>query len=309
MKLLITGGTGYIGQYLIRFFKEFGYEVYYTSRKQKHINGTNVRYMNLDDENSFAGLCEGMDAVIHTATMDERSIKGNEKTALIANAYGTRQIYLDAVKCNVKKFIYLSTFHVYGRKNGMIDESTVPQPNSDYGLTHYFAEQYLQQLSKDFGCSVDIIRLTNGVGMPLGNIDRWHLAINDFCRSALENQKITMKSTGTSLRDFVAIQDVVYAVKILIERKEAEKFEIYNVSMQRSVSIMEAAKKVAYIYAARYGNKCELFYPEGTYERQNTAGLLKVVSNKIRKLGWEPKVTLEDTINDIFSQIETRAEV
>lgn len=308
MKLLITGGMGYIGQYLVRLFKEFGYEVYYTSRKQKDINDGNVRYLNLNDENSFADLCRGMDVVIHTATMDERKIKGNEKAALLTNAYGTRQLYLDAVNCKVKKFIYFSTFHVYGCQNGTIDEHTVPNPVSDYGLTHYFAEQYLRQLSKQSECSVDIIRLTNGVGMPLGNIDRWYLALNDFCRAALENQRIQMKSNGLSMRDFIAIQDVVNAVKILIERQDTGKFQVFNVSMQHSVSIKEAAKMVANIYEKRYEKKCELLIPDCTKDQQNTAGTLKVVSKKIRELGWEPTATLEDTINDIFSQIEKTTE-
>lgn len=308
-KLLITGGKGYIGQYLVRYFKEFGYQVYYTSRKQKDLIDESVRYLNLNDEESFVDLCRGMDVIIHTATMDERKIKENAKAALEMNAYGTRQLYLDAIKCNVKKFIYFSTFHVYGCKYGTIDEDTKPQPVSDYGLTHYFAEQYLQQLSKGSVCTVDVIRLTNGVGMPLGNIDRWYLAMNDFCRNAFRKQKIKLQSSGLSMRDFIAIEDVVYAVKALVERKEAGQFEIFNVSAQHSVSIREAAEKVADIYTERYGNKCELLIPENTGKQQNADKKLMVLSRKIRKLGWKPKITLENTIHDIFSQIEQRSEV
>lgn len=304
MRILVTGGNGYLGTYFVKALSACGHEVYYTVRRQREMVSGNVRYLNLADDSSFTEVCRGMDVVIHTATMDERKIPSDGRAALEINAFGTRQLYLDAVKCGVKKFIYMSTFHVYGYSSGVIDESTIPMPKSDYGLTHYFAEQYLMQLSKNNSCKVDIIRLTNGVGVPLGNADKWYLAVNDFCRSAFENQKIVLQSDGTPLRDFVAIHDLAEAVRILAEENGREPFEIYNISSQQSISMKDAAEQVADLYTNKYGKHCGLVIPGTLEKKEHTVLPLTVLSGKIRKLGWENHEQLADTIEDIFLYLE-----
>lgn len=305
MKILVTGGNGYLGTYIVEHLSACGHEVYYTVRRQREMVSFNVRYLNLADGSSFTEVCRGMDVVIHTATMDERKIRSDGKAALEINAFGTRQLYLDAVECGVRKFIYLSTFHVYGYSSGVIDESTVPMPKSDYGLTHYFAEQYLMQLSKGTACKVDVVRLTNGVGVPFGNTDKWYLAVNDFCRSAFESREIVLQSSGSQLRDFVAIHDLAEAVRILAEENNGKgAFEIYNVSSQQSISIKDAAEQVAGLYAEKYGEPCRLAVPDTPEKREPAALALIVLSGKIRKLGWENRERLEDTIKDIFLYLE-----
>lgn len=310
-KILITGGNGYIGTYLAKYFKEQGYEIIITSRKSINDSRYETRTMDLLKESTIAGICKDVDIVIHTATMDERFIIGNEKDTFLANAYGTRLLYVDAIKHNVKKFIYFSTFHVYGKNSGIIDESVEPTPISDYGLSHYFAEQYLKQLGKNSTCKTFVLRLTNGVGVPFKGCDKWYLVLNDFCKTVFEKEEIVMKSNGLALRDFVAIEDIVKAVMCLITSGIDEEigFHIYNISSEMTYSIKDIAYMVAQLYEKRYHKEVILNCPKATKEEQEKVEPLKVASEKIRKLGWKNSVSIENVINSIFIYLETYKEV
>lgn len=300
MRVLITGGNGYIGHYLVNALKECGTEVFITSRNAK---GNDCRHMELLDTSTIAGICHGVGEVVHLANLDERLVKQQSREALLANSYATRELYLDAVREGVKKFIYFSTFHVYGCNSGNIDEDTVPKPQTDYGLTHYFAEQYLEQLSASADVPVAVIRLTNGIGAPQGPY-KWYLALNDFCRSSYEKNRIVLKSNGLPQRDFVPIRDVVSAVDLLLKTEQSSSFEVYNVSSESTYSIRDLAIATAEAYRTRYGKTVQLDIPAATQAEIDAVKPLYVSSRKIRQLGWKQEVTLNDVIHDIFDVLE-----
>lgn len=306
-RILVTGGTGYIGQYMCSLLKEIGYEVVVTSRKKDtSVLGYPCRHLELLDTESIVGCCQDVDIVIHMANLDERLIKDRPKEAFLANSYATREIYLDAIKNEVKQFIYLSTFHVYGVNDGIIDEMTSVHPKTDYALSHYFAECFLKQLSEQSACKVSVVRLANGIGLPLLDVGKWYLAINDFCRLAYYDRKITMKSNGLPIRDFVAIRDIVKAILILIQKSEKQKdiYDVYNISMQRTYSIREIAIKVAEVYEKRYHKKVFLEIPEVTEQQIEEVKPLLVKSEKIRNMGWNAEIGIEKVIEEIFEGLE-----
>lgn len=293
--LLITGGNGYIGNYLSEHLKKQGNNVIITTRDEGE---KNARYMDLLCDDSINGICADVDTVIHTASFDERLIPARGRDALLANAYATRQLYLDAVKQGVSHFIYFSTFHVYGTASGLITEQTLTAPASDYALTHLFAEQYLKQLSKTNKTYIDIIRLTNGIGLPHKGCDKWYLIVNDCCRSAFENQKITLKSSGLQERDFIAISDVCEAVGCLLTRSKKAYYEIYNASSENNCKIKDIAYMAANIYYELTGNTVKLQIPEHSGDILFPS--IHVDSRKLRGLGWFPKKSVEDVIREIF---------
>ncbi|MCM1174355.1 MAG: NAD(P)-dependent oxidoreductase [Blautia sp.] len=306
-RVLVTGGTGYIGQYVCNLLKEMGYEVIITSRKNTaNVLGYPCRYLELLDTESIEGCCKDIDIVIHMANLDERLIKERTKEAFLANSYATREIYLDAVKNGVKQFIYLSTFHVYGKSDGIIDEMAEIHPKTDYALSHYFAECFLKQLSEQTTCKVSVIRLANGIGLPLADVDKWYLAVNDFCRLAYYEKKITMKSNGLPIRDFIAIKDVAQAVLVLMQQNEKQKniYDIYNISMQKTYSIREIAIKVAEVYESKYHGKVFLEVPEVTEQQIQEIKPLLFKSEKIRCMGWKPESSIEKVIEEIFDWLD-----
>lgn len=300
-KVLVTGGKGYIGQYIVDCLQQNSCEVYVTSRK-KNLD-KRCFYMELLDEESISGICKGMDAVIHLATFDERLMKDQAKDALLCNSFATRELYRDAVNQGVKKFIYFSTFHVYGQSSGHISEDDIPYPKNDYGMTHYFAEKYLEQLSLGQETCVDIIRLTNGIGVPK-NVDRWYLVLNDFCRTVYETGKVILQSNGLQMRDFVAMQDVGSAVNILLQHEESYGVHLYNVSGEKAYSIRELALKVGKIYEQRYNKEAKVQIPNLKKDYMKNEFALSVSSKNIRDIGWTPTYSVDDVIVDIFSSFD-----
>jgi UDP-glucose 4-epimerase len=232
MKILVTGGTGYIGTYLTKFLAETDHECIITSRTPANCEVPYlVRKLELLETETIFGISRGVDAVVHLANYDEVLVKSNPKEALLANAYATRELFLDAVRNGVSKFIYFSTFHVYGKSSGEIDENTRTEPISDYGLTHLFAEMYLKELSLKSQIETSILRLSNGIGAPPGD-STGYLIFNEGCKSAFENQKIVLQSSGLQKRDFVAIKDICKAVRLLLDKNESNSlFNVYNTHM------------------------------------------------------------------------------
>lgn len=311
-RVLLTGGTGYIGQYMAQMLKRQGHSVVITSRKKEsRIADMENRHMELFDIDSIRYVCKDIDIVIHMANLDEALIKDMPLEAFLANSYATRELFLDAVRCGVKKFIYLSTFHVYGMEEGTIDERTLPDPKTDYALSHYFAEQYLRQLSKDSICKVAVARLTNGIGLPLKGVQKWYLVFNDFCRTAYHDQKIVMKSNGLPIRDFIPIRDVVKAIGKIVDfpLESQNKYEIYNISNEATYSIREVAYKVKEQFEKRYEKEIKMQIPEVTQEQIDAVKPLFVSSQKLRSLGWKPELKIEDVINDIFDGLEKQMDI
>lgn len=309
-RVLLTGGTGYIGLYMAEELNRNGYNVIITSRnRSESIAGYKNRYMELLEPSSIKGICSGIDIVIHMANLDERIITSHPMETFLANSFATRELYCDAVRNGVSHFVYLSTFHVYGLNEGKIDETTETNPKSDYGLSHLFAEKYLKQLVKKEQCQVSILRLTNGIGIPLNKVQKWYLVVNDFCRMAYFNQTIVMKSNGLPLRDFIAIKDVVQAIMLLVSRNGSIKndYTIYNLSSENTYSIRDMAYIVKEIYEKRYGGKIEMKIPEVTQDEIDAVQPLIVVSQKIRALGWKPRISVEEIIEEIFDGLEQGA--
>lgn len=312
-RILLTGGTGYIGQYMANLLATNGLDVVITSRSpERQIMGYENRTMDLLDTSTIKGICRQVDVVIHTANLDEILVKSQPKETFLANSYATREIYLDAVENGVKYFVYLSTFHVYGLEAGEISENDSVNPNSDYALSHYFAEEYLRLLSRNTPhCKVAVVRLTNGIGLPLENVKKWYLVVNDFCKSAYYKKYITMKSNGLPVRDFVAIRDIVEAIFILVKKSDQQRecFSVYNISSQCTYSIREIAYLVKEICQEKYHMDITLQMPNVTKEQIQTIKPLKVSSEKLRALGWSPKFTVKEVIEEILSGLEAQKDV
>lgn len=298
--ILITGGTGYIGRYLTQMLESSGYNVVITSRNPR---SGDVRCLDLLKPESIKDICRGMDAVVHLANFDEQLIDGNPRDALLANAYATRLIYEDADKNGVSDFIYFSTFHVYGLLEGTITELSETHPRTDYGLTHLFAEKYLEMMSMKGSTKVKVMRLSNGIGYPPEGCDKWYLIMNDCCKCAVEKQKITLKTPGYQKRNFVAITDVCSAVQVLLETPANDKFDIFNVGSLRNISIRDAAILTAQIYKKLSGKEAELVIPEAETDSIATAPELDYSTEKIRKLGWHEKAEIEDVVEDILRKL------
>ncbi len=311
MRILVSGGFGYLGSHVSDYFLNKGHEVRILSRtSHPELSEWSQQFEvvkgDISDYPSVENCCRNIDVVIQAAALNEVDCKTKEKESLLINGLGTRNLLEDAYKNNVKRFIYFSTFHVYGiPKVDAITEETLPDPVNNYSITHYLAERYCRQFEVEKKVKSYILRISNGYGAPLfRSIKRWTLVLNDLCSTAFVQKKILLKSRGTQERDFIGIRDILQGVEIFVEKDiEDQGNNVYNLGGGRNISIISLANAVAEVYEERYNQSIKIEIPEDAAEPDIKVSF-KFSIDKIRKLGYQPTSVMREEIHNIFKLLE-----
>ena len=301
-KVLITGGLGNLGSNITQEFSKCGYDVYVLTLKEKCklLNSvyTVIEADISDLENLKIKLDIEFDYCVHLASFKENY----PRKALTVNSLGTRNLLEVLAGKNLKRFIYFSTFHVYGANDGLVNELSALNPKNDYASTHLFAEYYVKQFGVMSGLNYTIFRLSNCYGAPLfKNTNKWYLILNDLVRSAYENHKIIIKSNGKISKDFIWMQDVV---SITHQALKLRKNGIYNLSSNKSYQLIEIANMIKFEYEKRYNKTIRIkINKDDKTEYKN----LVVSNSKLRnELDIELHEMFSVEINKIFNLLECR---
>jgi UDP-glucose 4-epimerase len=303
MNLLITGGYGYLGSHCVDFFSRKGHNITILTRRippemKQWGEKFNNFYADISQPDQLTGSCDNVDVVIHFAAINEIICAKNTKESILINGLGTKNLLDEAISKNVKKFVYISTFHVYGAtKSSFISEETCPYPIHNYGISHYLAELFCNQMMSTSNIQTIILRLSNGYGAPLfPSIDRWSLVMNAFCKEAVENKKITLKTKGIQKRDFVSIIDIIQAISLVIQKPmNPSENNIFNVGGDNALSIVEMAQIVANEYQGIYGKKIYVEFAPNLIEITHNIDFSFSIE-KIKKLGFIPNGSIKEEI-------------
>ena len=158
-------------------------------------------------------------ALIHLAAADEAACANDFARGLAVNVLGTRNVLDAAAAAGVRRVIFMSTFHVYGDPvdGATINEATLPDPLRAYGITKLVGEQLCKAAAKRHDFELAIVRLSNGMGPPADTASApWALVFLDLCRQAQEKRALTLRSSGLQGRDFLSIDDVGRALRLLL---------------------------------------------------------------------------------------------
>ncbi|MDP8263003.1 MAG: NAD(P)-dependent oxidoreductase [Candidatus Ancaeobacter aquaticus] len=312
MRILITGGFGYLGLWLADYFYKKKYEICILSKRIKNnpikipckiieADITNLKQLKSELKDKY-------DYCLHTASINDQFIKNYDKKALLVNALGTRNIIEALNECNkLNRFIYFSTFHVYGKYNGIINENMKFNPYSDYASTHLFAEYYLKQFYNLYKFPYTTVRLTNCYGAPKHiNSTKWYLVLNDLAKMAYEQGEIVLNSNGTVRRDFIWIGDVCSIVHKLLKAKNTIN-DSFLVSSEKTLIMNDIAEIVKKVYEKRYNKKVRIYVNK---DDRTVYDANVFVSNK--KLKSVIKFNIHDNlyneVNEIFSLLEKNVE-
>ena len=200
-KVLITGACGYLGARLSKHLAENGYSItafdsfdpssysQWTSLMEEVIIG------DIRDETTLTNLSEKhFDVVIHLISLDHHKSEANPNFVSSINVMPTWNLLDKFTKNGLKKFIYFSTIHVYGKiSNKTIYDDYDPSPINTYGLTHLLSENICNYFNENTDTNCMNIRLSNSYGSPVFNENNcWWLVINDLCKTAIEKNKIIL---------------------------------------------------------------------------------------------------------------------
>jgi dTDP-glucose 4,6-dehydratase len=306
MKLLITGGLGFIGSNFIRQImnKYPDYKIINLDKMTYAGNPENLSDVEKDhhykfvrgcitDENLMNELISGEkpDAIIHFAAEShvDRSIHGS-LDFVQTNVMGTR-VLLDAAKNNkIERFIYISTDEVYGDiEVGGFKENDPFRPNSPYSASKAAGDLLARAYFKTFKLPVLITRSSNNYGpyqypeklMPL------------FITNLLEGKKVPLYGDGLNVRDWLYVLDNCTGIDMILHR--GRDGEAYNIGGDNE----KTNREITDIVLKELGkNESSIEYVK---DRPGHDRRYALDSTKIKKIGWEPKYDFETAIEETIN--------
>jgi nucleoside-diphosphate-sugar epimerase len=289
MKILVTGGAGYVGVLLTEKLIELGHNVaivdnfmYGYSSVLHLVNNPRLDIIQLDIRNIKTKDIAAYDVIFHLAGISGvPACASNPHSAEFINVGATRTL-VDAMGKN-QHIINASTTSFYGASGKAFNETTPVEPISIYGQTKYAAEQIVQQRENAISLRFATIY---GVAPRMRN----DLLVNDFVYKAL-NEKMIILFAGHSKRTFVHIRDAVAAYALVLDNVKAMNGEVFNVGgAHLNFSKLEIAQSIK-----KYVN-CEIIDSSMPTDDKRD---FEVSFDKIEKLNYKTKYSLEDGICEL----------
>lgn len=313
MKVVVTGGAGFIGSHLVDYllYKNLTLKVVDTLEKRKannikqHFGKPNFSYekANLMDYKETLKCLEGSDVVIHLAA----KIGGigyfhRYPADIIAdNDLINRNIFKASVENNVKKIIYTSSSMVFERANRFpLSEDIInqcPPPKSAYGFQKLNGEYYCRAFYEQYGLNYVIIRPFNAVGpreYPGKEVGEAHV-IPDLVRKILELKQdlVEILGDGEQIRCFTNVRDIVRAYYLTLVKRSALNND-FNIGTTEETTINELAKMIWELAGRKGKIKFKYLRP---FEKDVQKRIPDITKAK-RILGWEPHITLYESLKE-----------
>jgi UDP-glucose 4-epimerase len=300
--VLVTGASGYIGSLLVNQLVNFSVKVVRVSRqKLKPLSGVDDLILDLTLLKSWIEVINKVDIIFHLASNTSiYKAERNPKDSLESDLLPIQQLISASKKVyHTPKVIFASTATVYGIKSVFpVKENEATNPVTIHDLHKKYAEQNLLDADKKNIISLAILRLANVYGPSLTESksnDRGILTM--VTKMKFEGKEIHVYGTGSYLRDYIYIDDVINAFLFASIIKTDEK--IFNVASGTGTSIKEVfnmiSSEVERYFPINTGVK-NIEWPKGTseIEKRNFIGSIELLKSES---DWEPTVSLKKGIS------------
>jgi UDP-glucose 4-epimerase len=251
MRVLISGGTGYIGGRLAVHLSLVGHKIVLGSRKVSGppdwLPDAEIVQTKWDESDELSRICRDIDVVIHAAGMNAQDCLADPVSALEFNGVATARFVSAAAKAGVKRFIYLSTAHVYGSPlSGRISEDTCPKNLHPYATSHLSGEHALLASNDRREIQGIVFRLSNAFGAPVSkDSNSWNLLVNDLCRQAVEKKTLSLRSSGKDIRDFISLSKVCNVIELFVSSSfDTLEAGIFNLGTGYSSTVLNMARLI-----------------------------------------------------------------
>ena len=291
MRVLVSGGAGFIGSNVVDGLVKEGYEVFVVDNlstgKEKNLN-PKARFFKTDirDKNELDSIFNESkpEVVFHLAAqIDVRKSVENPQFDASINVTGAINVFELAVKHNARRIVFSSTGGaIYGEPEVLpATEETPVAPLAPYGVSKYCGEQYLHYFKRLFGIERVILRYANVYGPrqdPLGEAG----VIAIFTGKIMKNEQPVIFGDGNQTRDYVYVEDVVNANLLAVRGKEG----VYNIGTGVETSVNELVKMFEKVTNKR-------IVPEYAPPRKGEVQRIALDATKAEKeLGFKPEYNL-----------------
>ncbi len=301
MKILVTGAGGYIGSVLVPMLLQAGHEVvavdrFLFGREVLPTAAEGLTVVQEDVRQLTPERLHGVEAVVDLAALsnDPSGELDPEKTWEINHRARVRLAHM-AKEHGVRRYLLPSSCSVYGFQEGLLDESSPPNPLTTYAKANLRAEQDVLTLA-DAEFTVVVVRQATVYGYSPRM--RFDLAINGMVRGFFRNRRIPILRDGTQWRPFVHVRDTCRAMLLLLEAPAREvNGEVFNVgSDDQNVQIMPLARRVA----EAMGVPFEYEWYGLPDHRSYRVSFRKIAD----RLGYRTTLTIEDGAREVYRALQ-----
>lgn len=302
MRILVTGGAGFIGSHIVDRCTAAGHEVAVVDNlweegggKESNLNsGAHFYRADVTDEGALARIFDEFkpEVVSHQAAQHSVSVSTrNPQLDARVNVFGLLNVLTNCTRVGTRKIIFASSGATYGTPVRLpIDEDTLQRPESPYGITKMVAEHYLRYWQAAHGLTYTALRYGNVYG-PRQDPNGEAGVIAIFTKRFLMHEPLRIDWDGEQKKDYVFVTDVARANLQAVSRGDNE---IFCIGTGRAISVNEIYKTLEQLTG---------YEPPITKAPKRSGDIYQsyfTVGKAERLLGWKPEVNFEDGVKAVL---------
>lgn len=297
MKILITGGSGFIGSHLVEHYQGVAEEIRVLDNLRTgyrhNLDGFECTYIegSITDRAAVREAVQGVDIIYHLAALvSVPESMSNPLECVDINVNGLLNVLEEASEAGVGKLVLASSAAIYG-DNPMIPkvETMLPEPRSPYAITKLDGEYYCDLYQGENRISTASIRFFNVFGPRQDPNGAYAAAVPIFIERAMKNQDITIYGDGDQTRDFIYVKDIVNALTFAGENQAVTG--VQNAGYGAQITIRELAEEI--IQAT--GSNSEIKHaPTRAGDVKHSRASADLLLSK----GWQPKYSLASGLKE-----------
>lgn len=303
MKLLVTGGLGFIGSNFIRYMRKEHPEYAITNFDKITYAGNPANLTDFENDSRYlfikGDICDphaveqafsrqSFDAVVHFAAESHVDRSITDASAFVTtNVLGTQTLLDAALRHKISRFIHISTDEVYGSTaTGSFKETDVLTPSSPYSASKAGSDLIARAFFITHGLPVIVTRCTNNFG-PYQYPEK---LIPYFVTNLLRGKKVPVYGTGKNVRDWIYVTDHCRAIDFILH--SGTPGEIYNIGGDNERTNLEITSEILKILGKDASSI------EFVKDRPGHDWRYSLDSSKLRSMGWKPRATFEEALRE-----------
>lgn len=299
MKILVTGGSGFIGSHIVEHYQGKAEEIRVLDNLRtgyrKNLDGLACTFIegSITDRELVRKAVQGVDYIFHLAALvsvPESMAKPGECVDI--NVHGLLNVLEEAAAAGVKKLVFASSAAIYGDNPTVPKlETMVAEPKSPYAITKLDGEYYLNLFRSEGRLETAAIRFFNVFGPRQDPKGAYAAAVPIFIEKAVKGEDITVFGDGEQTRDFIYVKDIVGALTFAAETPGVTG--VFNAGYGGQITINELARQII----GNAGTPSRVLHAP---ERPGDVKHSRASADKLLAAGWKPRHTLEDGLATTF---------